>query len=110
MKQKDFGFYAAELQAAEKESHKFKQVTGANFTIDNASRALLDAAQTTMIFFLNGIGNPRLEQSRARFHKILRSLPHKTLGEASQLIKTEIFAKLRLDYGNLAADWLILNL
>ena len=107
---KDFGFYAAELQAAEKESRKFKQVTGANFTIDNARRALLDAAQTTMIFFHNDIDNPCLEQSRARFHKILRSLPHKTLSETSQLIKTEIFAKLRLDYGNLAADWLILNL
>ena len=110
MRQKDFGFYAHEIQAAKQDAERFKQVTGVNFTIDNARRALLDAAQTTMIFFHNDIDNPALEQSRARFHKILRSLPRKELDEISKLLRVEVFAHLRLNYGNLAADWLILNL
>ena len=110
MRQKDFGFYAHEIQEAKKDARKFEKVTGVPFTISNARRALLGAAQTTMVYFSNDTSNPRLEQSRARFHKILRSLPRKTLAEISQLIKAEIFAHLRLNYGNLAADWLILNL
>jgi len=46
------------------------------------------------------------ERQKEKFHKILNSLPQDDLSRVDILIKTEIEAKLRLDYGELAVDWL----
>ena len=100
------GFYAAELQAAKQEEQKFEQVAGLPFTIDNARRALLTAADSAMVYFHNDCENPNCDKFKNQFHKILRALPKKTLSDICGLVKTETLAHLRLSYGSLAVAWL----
>lgn len=100
------GFYAAELQAAKQEEQKFEQVAGLPFTIDNARRALLTAADSAMVYFHNDCENPNCDKFKNQFNKILRSLPKKSLPDIADLIKIEILAHLRLSYGDLAVEWL----
>lgn len=104
------GFYAAKLQAAKQaakqEAQKFEQVAGLPFTIDNARHALLNAADSAMVYFHNDCENPNGDKLKRRFNNILDALPRGLLQEISELIETEIFAHLRLNYGDLAVEWL----
>ena len=100
------GFYAAKLQAAKQEARKFTQVTGLPFTIDNARHALLNAADSAMVFFHNDCYSPNCAKFKKQFAKILRSLPRGSLQEISESIETEVFVHLRLSYGGLAVEWL----
>ena len=103
---KDFGFYAAEIRKAEAEGKKFEQVAGVPFTINNARHALLNAADSAMVYFHNDCDNPNCDEFKNQFHKILRALPKKSLPDISNLIQTEILAHLRLNYGDLPVAWL----
>lgn len=106
-KNEDFSFYAAEIRKGAAETKKFEEVTSIPFTIDNARHALLTTADSAMCFFCNDNFNPKTEKLKKKFNKILRSLPYKSLPDISNLIKTEILAHLRLNYGDLAITWLI---
>jgi len=94
--------------SGEYKNEKFEQVAGVAFTIDNARVRLKKTAGYALNLFYeeNDAADEMAERQKEKFHKILNSLPQDDLSRVDILIKTAIEAKLRLDYGELAVDWL----
>ena len=89
------------ISKAQAEAKLFENLTGVDFTINNARECLFSAADSAMVYLYDDDTNvEKFETASKYFNDVLRSLPRRSLSDISALIKVEVLAHLRLKYGD----------